>query len=109
MNYIDEDDRGVNLKLVTDCIIQEPPMTSNALTLLPRLKLLHAATRQCKTHGELKQLHSNRHLWDAWERKSLKRQMREAISQRSSISSGYSHGPEILKALETLKSRSALN
>lgn len=42
---------------------------------------------------------------DAWERRTLKNQMRVAC-ERSARSVGYSRGPEIFKALEELKRRS---
>ena len=43
--------------------------------------------------------------WDSWERRSLQAQWQEHIRQEGSYDKGsYSRGPEILKAMEKLKS-----
>ena len=71
----------------------------------PQKHLLAVAHRKCKTHDRQPRLHSNRRPWDAWEQKSLKK-LREIVGERSTCSSGYSRGPELLKAMEMLKNRS---
>jgi hypothetical protein len=43
---------------------------------------------------------------DAWDQKSLQLQRRQAMREYKKIDNGYSRGPEILKALEMLKSKS---
>ena len=49
--------------------------------------------------------HSSTSTWDLWERRSLQAQRREHIHQEGSYDKGsYSRGPEILKAMEKLKS-----
>ena len=68
--------------------------------------LVMLARRESKTDGEETRNHSSPRPWDAWERRSLRKQIKEGVCQRSSRSNGYSQGPEILKALESLKSRS---
>jgi hypothetical protein len=93
-------------KPMPDCPIHELLTASKVLTPLSQLNSPTGTTRQCMTPGELKQLHSNRRPWDAWEKRSLKRQVRENMCQRSSKSNGNSRGPEIMKALETLRTRS---
>ena len=49
--------------------------------------------------------HSSSSMWDSWERRSLQAQRQEHIRQEGSYDKGsYSRGPEILKAMEKLKS-----
>lgn len=62
--------------------------------------------RQCKTYDGQQRLYPSRRPWDAWEKRSLKKQERDTICQQSSSSNGYTRGPEILNALEKLLSRS---
>lgn len=85
---------------------QIPPSSSNFEEGRTVSKVLVPPLPRCKTHDGLAQLHSIRRPWDAWERRSLKKQVRDAVCRTTSNSSGYSRGPEFLKALEKLKSRS---
>lgn len=72
----------------------------------PHKHSLAVAHRKCKTHvGQPRSL-LDRRPWDAWERRSLKRQLRDTVGERSSGYTAYSRGPELLKAMEMLKSRS---
>ena len=51
--------------------------------------------------------HSSSSMWDLWERRSLQAQRQKHICQEGSYDKGsYSRGPEILKAMEKLKSKS---
>ncbi len=82
----------------TTSLVVQPP--------LPRRHSLGVARHQCKTHEGQARPHLSRRPWDAWERRSLKKQVRDIVGQNSTCSSRYSQGSEILKAIQKLKSRS---
>lgn len=66
----------------------------------------HGAIRQTQSHGGTLGSSRSPPVYDAWERRLLKQQYRAAAMYRSSPSTGYSRGPELLKAYAELKSRS---
>jgi hypothetical protein len=93
----------------SSCMYDAKATTSmGGLPPAPKCKLMGVAKRQCHTHVGEPWLGGGRRPRDAWEERSLKKQVREIVCQRSRSNSGYSRGPEILEALEKLKSKSHL-
>lgn len=62
--------------------------------------------RQTQSHGEFHPRVIRPRVRDAWEQRTLQIQLRQNASYRTSSHTGYSRGPELLKALAELKSRS---
>ena len=86
-------------RLPSTCIVLQPPLPQcDSIVFVPK--------QGSKTHEGEFCAHSIRRPWDAWEQRSLEKQVQESACQRSSGSSGYSQGPELLKAMENFKSRS---
>ena len=74
---------------------------------IPRFRSPLLVRRKCNTHGDPKaQLQDGHRPCYSWEERSLKKQRREDASQTSVATTRYSRGPEILQAMEKLKSRS---
>ena len=112
-------DIGTQRKLYGDAnyaIPEEKSQTPNELQVnfveLHGVPLLRSRKYVLSTERYLKRklarpLHSHllSSMWDLWERRSLQAQQREHIRQEGSYVKGsYSRGPEILKAIEKLKS-----
>ena len=89
------------------CSYHEQSTTSNVLRRIVRQSnSLGVLRRQSKSHEVNRiPIHSGRRPWDAWEEKSLKKQCREFASQGCVKFTGYSRRPEILAAIEKLKSK----
>ena len=112
-------DIGMQRKLYGDAnyaILEEKSQTPNEslanFVELHGVPLPHSCKYVLSTERYLKRKlagPSHRHLlsstWDSWERRSLPAQQQEHICQEGSYDKGsYSRGPEILKAMEKLKS-----
>ncbi len=74
--------------------------------LLPHPCVPTYGNRMTKSHEGLSRIHCVPMKKDAWDQKSLQLQRRQAMREYKKIDNGYSRGPEILKALEMLKSKS---
>lgn len=73
---------------------------------LPRQRLLSLGVRKTKTHDGVLPSRRVTPLFDAWDRKSIHLQKRQSLQEYKKKDNGYSRGPEILRAMELLKSKS---
>ena len=86
--------------------VEERLQTKPVIKRPCRCKSCGIPQRLCKTHGECMPRNSDDRAWDAWERRALRKERRELAIDRGSTYTRYSRGPEILKAVEKLRSRS---
>ena len=87
------------------CSAEERPQKCMVIKRPPRCNSLGTPQRLCKTHGEWMPTNSDERAWDAWERIALRKERQQLASERGSTYTRYSRGPDILKALEKLRSR----
>ena len=87
--------------------IVEVPSQAPALPLpLPRPRVQSLGVRKTKTHDGGPPTRCDPPCLDAWDRKFIQMQKLQQLRQYKKVDNGYSRGPEIMKAMEMLKSKS---
>ena len=73
---------------------------------LPRPRVQSLGVRKTKTHEGGPPTQRDPRCFDAWDQKFIQMQKLQHLRQYMKTNDGYSRGPEIMKAMEKLKSKS---
>ena len=73
---------------------------------LPRPRIQSLGVQKTKTHEGGPPIQRDPQCFDAWDQKFIQMHKLQHLREYRKTNSGYSRGPEIMKAMEKLKSKS---